>query len=223
MKKHSFDPSLYLVVNPEQCVFGNVADTVCEAVQGGVTAVQIRSKSLNSENFIKLVDETVKNLASDTVPVIVNDRIDVATATKASGVHLGQEDTSVLQARQTIGTTSIIGLTVRSIQEAEDAPLDCLDYISIGGVFATQSKQNPDPPIGVDQLQIILEKIRSQNPDMPVIAISGINESNIDQVLATGVDGVAVVSAICESENPRKAARRLRDLIESNKPSAVAA
>ena len=223
MKKHSFDPSLYLVVNPEQCVFGNVADTVCEAVQGGVTAVQIRSKSLNSENFIKLVDETVKNLASDTVPVIVNDRIDVATATKASGVHLGQEDTSVLQARQIIGTTSIIGLTVRSIQEAEDAPLDWLDYISIGGVFATQSKQNPDPPIGVDKLQVILEKIRSQNPDMPVIAISGINESNIDQVLATGVNGIAVVSAICGSENPRKAARRLRDLIESTKPSAVAA
>ena len=223
MKNHSFDPSLYLVVNPEQCVFGSVADTVCEAVQGGVTAVQIRSKSLNTENFIKLVDETVKNLASDTVPVIVNDRIDVATATKASGVHLGQEDTSVLQARQIIGTTSIIGLTVRSIQEAEDAPLDWLDYISIGGVFATQSKQNPDPPIGVDQLQVILEKIRLQNPDMPVIAISGINESNIDQVLATGVDGVAVVSAICESESPRKAARRLRDLIESTKPSAVAA
>lgn len=223
MNNHSFDPSLYLVVNPEQCVSGSVVDTVREAIQGGVTVVQIRSKSLNTEDFIKLVDETVKNLNSDAVPVIVNDRTDVATATKASGVHLGQEDTSVQQVRQAIGTNSIIGLTVRSIQEAKDAPLDLLDYISIGGVFATQSKQNPDPPIGVDNLQIILGVIRSRNPDMPVVAISGINESNIDQVLATGVDGIAVVSAICESDNPRESARRLRELVESTKPSTVAA
>ena len=223
MKNHSFDPSLYLVANPEQCISRSVADTVCGAVQGGVTAVQIRSKSLNTKDFINLVDETVQILASDAIPVIVNDRIDVATATKASGVHLGQEDISVSQARQAIGTTSIIGLTVRSVQEAEDAPLDLLDYISIGGVFATQSKQNPDPPIGVDKLQIILGIIRSRNPDLPVIAISGINESNIDQVLTTGVDGIAVVSAICESKNPRRTARQLRDSIESNKPSTVAA
>lgn len=223
MNNHSFDPSLYLVVNPEQCVSGSVVDTVREAIQGGVTVVQIRSKSLNTEDFINLVDETVKNLNSDAVPVIVNDRTDVATAAKASGVHLGQEDTSVQQVRQAIGTNSIIGLTVRSIQEAKDAPLDLLDYISIGGVFATQSKQNPDPPIGVDNLQIILGVIRSRNPDMPVVAISGINESNIDQVLATGVDGIAVVSAICESDNPRESARRLRELVESTKPSTVAA
>ena len=223
MNNHSFDPSLYLVVNPEQCVSGSVVDTVREAVQGGVTMVQIRSKSLNTEDFINLVDETVKNLDSDAVPVIVNDRIEVATATKASGVHLGQEDISVPQAQHATGTTSIIGLTVRSLQEAEDAPIELLDYISVGGVFATQSKQNPDTPIGVDNLQIILGIIRSRNPDMPVVAISGINESNIDQVLATGVDGIAVVSAICESDNPRKAARRLRDTIESTKPSTVAA
>ena len=223
MNKHFFDPSLYLVVNPEQCVSGSVVNTVREAVQGGVTMVQIRSKSLNTEDFINLVDEAVKILDSDAIPVIVNDRIEVATATRASGVHLGREDTSVQQARQATGTNSIIGLTVRSIQEAKDAPIELLDYISIGGVFATQSKLNPDLPIGVDKLQIILGIIRSRNPDLPVVAISGINESNIDQVLATGIDGIAVVSAICESDNPRKSAHRLRELVECIKPSTVAA
>ena len=140
--------SLYLVINPEQCKFGSVVETALNAVKGGVTTIQIRSKTMNDQDFVETTANLVRELACFHVPVIVNDRVEAVTAANASGVHLGQEDASVTDARDTLGKQRIIGLTVRSLEEANNAPLDLIDYISIGGVFRTTSKENHDPPIG---------------------------------------------------------------------------
>ncbi len=221
---HQFpNSSLYLVINPEQCKFGSVVETALNAVKGGVTTIQVRSKAMNDQDFVETTANLVRELACFHVPVIVNDRVEAVTAANASGVHLGQEDASVIDARDTLGNQRIIGLTVRSLEEAADAPLDLIDYISIGGVFRTASKENHDPPIGLDELQIIVNSIRSRKPEIPIIAISGINEFNAMQVMSTGVDGIAVVSAICESPDPEGAALRLRRIIGKARPERMTA
>ena len=221
---HQFpNSSLYLVINPEQCKFGSVVETALNAVKGGVTTIQVRSKAMNDQDFVETTANLVRELACFHVPVIVNDRVEAVTAANASGVHLGQEDASVTDARDTLGNQCIIGLTVRSLEEAANAPLDLIDYISIGGVFRTTSKENHDTPIGLDELQIIVNSIRSRNPEIPIIAISGINEFNAMQVMSTGVDGIAVVSAICESPDPEGAALRLRRIIGKDRPERMTA
>ena len=221
---HQFpNSSLYLVINPEQCKFESVVETALNAVKGGVTTIQVRSKAMNDQDFVETTANLVRELACFHVPVIVNDRVEAVTATNASGVHLGQEDASVIDTRDTLGNQRIIGLTVRSLEEAANAPLDLIDYISIGGVFRTTSKENHDPPIGLDELQIIVNSIRSRNPEIPIVAISGINEFNARQVMSTGVDGIAVVSAICESPDPEGAALRLRKIIGKARPERMTA
>ena len=212
-----FDPTLCLVINPEQCANGDPVDTAIQAASGGVTAIQIRSKTLEFRPFVKIVERIMEALNSHNVTVFVNDRVDVASTTRFCGVHLGQDDMPVSAAREILGEHAQIGLTVRSMDEARNALLEQLTYVSIGGVFPTASKLNPDPPIGLDKLKEIIDYLRTRNPTLPIIAISGINEDNVDSVLRTGVDGVAVIAAICEANNPELAARRLRSTINRMK------
>lgn len=209
----SFDPSLYLVINPHQCANGDPVKTARQAVRGGVTAVQVRCKTADDGTYSKIVKEVAMELSSLNIPVFVNDKVDVARTAGVSCIHLGQDDAPVCKARRILGIDALIGLTVRSMPEAENAPLHDIDYVSIGGVFATRSKNNPDDPIGLENLREIYSNIRLRDPDIPIIAISGINESNLDSVLQTGVSGVAVVSAICESGRPQAVAQRLRQRI----------
>ena len=213
--RNRIDVSLYLVINPQQCADADVLETVRQAIAGGVTAVQIRSKTMDTRKLTGIVRQTAAQLLAHKVPVLINDRIDIARTT-ACGVHLGQDDMSVSQARQMLGDAACIGLTVRSMNEAREAPLDIIDYVSIGGVFPTASKYNPDPTIGLEQLREICAFVRKRDRNIAIVAISGINETNLEFVLATGVDGVAVVSSICESDNPELAARRMRTIIDRN-------
>ena len=208
-----FDPSLYLVINPHQCANSDPVKTALQAVQGGVTAVQIRCKTEDDGKYAKIVEEVVLGLPCPNIPVFVNDKINVALTAGVFSVHLGQDDVPVTEARRILGTNALIGLTVRSMSEAEKAPLHDIDYVSIGGVFETRSKNNPDDPIGLENLRRIYTSISLRDPMIPIIAISGINESNIDSVLQTGVSGVAVVSAICESDRPQAVAHRLRQKV----------
>ena len=210
------DPSLYLVINPEQCRYFEPVELAILAAQGGVSAVQIRSKSLSDQEFKELADKVSNALQPYPVSIFVNDRVSVATATGVKGIHLGQDDESVTTARRALGPQASIGLTVRSIEEAKSAPLTELSYVSVGGVFATESKFNPDPPIGLKMLATIVNVLRSRNANCPIIAISGIHSDNLRAVLQTGVDGVAVVSAICESQSPKSAARELKRIIEEH-------
>ena len=151
-----FDPTLCLVINPEQCANGDPVDTAIQAASGGVTAIQIRSKTLEFRPFVKIVERIMEALNSHNVTVFVNDRVDVASTMRFCGVHLGQDDMPVSAAREILGEHAQIGLTVRSMDEARNALLEQLTYVSIGGVFPTASKLNPDPPIGLDKLKEIL-------------------------------------------------------------------
>ena len=209
------DPSLYLVINPEQCRHQSPVEIARNAVAGGVSTVQIRTKVMSDQSYTELAAQVNQALRPLHVPVFVNDRLEVAAAAGINCIHLGQDDVSVQEARHTLGPDALIGLTVRSMEEAESAPTQELSYLSVGGVFATQSKANPDPPIGLTTLKHIVRHFRSRGASCPIIAISGINQTNLESVLSTEVDGVAVVSAICESDNPEAAARELRSTIHS--------
>ena len=217
--KAPIDPSLYLVINPEQCASGSVPDTAVAAVEGGVTAIQLRSKTLQRQQFEPMVVDVAVALRSRNIPVFVNDNVDIAISAGVNAVHLGQEDMNVEQARERMGDSAYIGLTVRSMTEAVKAPLDLLDYVSVGGVFPTNSKADTDPPIGIHKLNEIVDYLRGRDSLIPVIAISGITTSNIESVLKCGVDGVAVVSAICEAKEPMVAAQNLKTIIDTYKKS----
>ena len=217
--KAPIDLSLYLVINPEQCVYGSVSETAVAAVDGGVTAIQLRSKTLQEQQLETMVNDVADALKPRIIPVFVNDNVGIAISAGVKAVHLGQEDMNVKQARELMGDSAYIGLTVRSMTEAENAPLDLLDYVSVGGVFPTSSKSDSDSPIGISKLREIVEYLRGRDSLIPVIAISGITKSNIESVLKCGVDGVAVVSAICEAKDPKAAAQHLRAKMDTYKKS----
>jgi thiamine-phosphate pyrophosphorylase len=148
------------------------------------------------------------------VPLLVNDRVDVALAAGADGVHVGQDDMAVEDARRLLGGDAIIGLSIKSVAQANAAPLDLLDYVAIGGVFATTSKDNPDPPVGTDGLRTIAAAIRARAPKFPVCAIAGIDRTNAADVIAAGADGVSVISALSMTPDPAAAARELRAVVD---------
>ena len=215
------DPSLYLVINPEQCRHQSPVDIARNAVAGGVSTVQIRTKLMCDQSYTELAAQVDQALRPLHVPVFVNDRLEVAAAAGINCIHLGQDDVSVHEARKALGPDARIGLTVRSMEEAENAPTQELSYLSVGGVFATRSKANPDPPIGLTKLKDIVRYLKSRGAGCPIIAISGINQTNLESVLSTEVDGVAVVSAICESDSPETVALELRNTIHSYQTTGI--
>src|SRR5207245_3224713 len=144
-------------------------------------------------------------LAPLNVPLLINDRIDVALAAGVDGAHVGQDDMAVEDVRRLLGADAIIGLSVKTVEQAEAAPLDLLDYVGIGGVFATSSKDNPAPPIGPEGLAQIVGVFRRRARKFPLCAIAGIDASNAGEAIAAGVDGVAVISELSRKDDPRAA------------------
>ena len=204
----SLDLSLYLVVGPGDCAGRDMADVAEAAAAGGATIVQLRDKAGAPRRLVDDARRLKARLGPRGVPLLVNDRVDVALAAGADGVHLGQDDMDPADARRLLGEDAIVGLTVRSLAEARAAPRDVVDYVSIGGVFATRSKDNPDPPIGIDGLARIAATL-----DSPLVAIAGITRDNAARAIGAGVDGVAVVSAVCAAPDPRAAAAELRGIV----------
>src|SRR6185312_8977536 len=136
------------------------------------------------------------------VPLVINDRADVAVAAGADGVHVGQDDIPAQEARRLLGPKAIIGLSIKSVAQANAAPLDAIDYAGIGGVYATTSKDNPDPPIGVAGLRDVIAALRARGKDFPVCGIAGIDAGNAAPVIEAGADGVAVISALSMQSDP---------------------
>ena len=211
---NAVNPKLYLILGVDQCIHHDPVTIVTQAVQGGTTLVQLREKELSTREFLTIAQQLQNTLAAMDVPLLINDRIDIALAARTAGIHIGQEDIPVAEARKILGPYAIIGLTVRSLEEADAAPLELLDYISIGGVFTTQSKHNTEPPIGIDGLQEIVRRLR-QETVMPLTAIAGINHDNAADVIQAGVDGVAVISSLCAANSPQQAANELSSIIDS--------
>jgi thiamine-phosphate pyrophosphorylase len=155
-----------------------------------------------------------KALAPFGIAFVVNDRVDVALAAGADGVHIGPEDMAVADARRLLGPDAIIGLSIKSPAEAEAAPVDMIDYAGSGGVYATLSKEQKKPPIGPQGLARIIEVLKRRKQPMPVCGIAGVDATNAAEVIGAGADGVAVISALSLAPDPAAAARTLRGIVD---------
>lgn len=203
---------LYLVTDDQQDL-QTLINVVKEAIAGGVTMVQVREKSNDIQSFLTTA-QVVKTLLKGTgVPLIINDRVDVALAVNADGVHLGQSDMPAQMARALIGPNKLLGLSIENEQQLHEANQLPLDYIGLSAIFATPTKTNTLKQWGIEGLQKAINVSR-----FPIVAIGGINQSNLDQIIKTGVDGVALVSAICHADDPKSATTALLKQIQSATP-----
>lgn len=213
MKK--FDLSLYALIDPAHCAGRNPAELATMLARGGASLIQLRDKSGETRKMVALARAVKAALAGSNVPLLINDRADVAGAAGADGVHLGQSDMEAGDARHILGPEAIVGITVRTEGEARAADLDAADYVGLGGVFATSSKQNETPPIGIDGLKHLAGLIRERRAGMPLVAIAGIDASNAASVIGAGADGVAVISSLSAAKDPEAAAKELRAIIDA--------
>ena len=211
--KPPFDLTLYLVVGSDAVAGRSVEDVVAAALRGGVTVVQLREKTLPDDAMAALARRLKALAARHGAPLIVNDRIAVARAAGADGVHLGWDDEAAPTARARLGDAALVGLSAGTAEEA--ARVDCAlaDYVGIGSVFPTATKPDAGPAIGVAGLQAVHELL-----PLPAVAIGGIGLGNAAEVMAgSTVEGIAVVSAICGASDPEAAARGLRAEIDKGR------
>jgi thiamine-phosphate pyrophosphorylase len=201
----ALDYSLYLITDRSFLKGRSIKTVVQESILGGTTMVQVREKNISTREFYKVAMEVKEVTDYYKVPLIINDRIDIAQAINADGVHLGQEDMPLTMARKILGKDKIIGISAGTLEEALDAQGDGADYLGIGAIFYTGTKKDIDTPIGFEGLKNIYKNI-----NIPAVAIGGINETNFKDVLATGVDGISVISAILGKEDIKAAARMLK-------------
>jgi thiamine-phosphate pyrophosphorylase len=195
---------LYLVADPEQCG-ANLVEAVEEAIQGGVTCVQLRAKKLPDREHLSLAKRLRASCQDRAVPFIVNDRFDIALLSNADGIHLGVDDLPVKSVRPRSPQGFIIGFSPETDEQIEAARSSGVDYLGIGPVFSTQTKHDAGSALGIEEF-----RRRCSLSQLPVVGIGGISPMNAHEVLGAGADGVAVVSAILSSENPGNAARALR-------------
>ncbi len=187
-----------------------------EAAAGGCTLLQYREKTIEDGRAALARIQAIQGALGGRVPLLVNDRVDLALAAGADGVHLGQSDMHPADARRLLGPGAIIGLTVKTAAQADELYRLPVDYVCIGGVFATTSKDNPDPPVGLDGLSRILFRARlARGPGLPVGAIAGIGLDNAARVIDAGADGIAVISALFKAESVRERARDMRDRVDA--------
>jgi thiamine-phosphate pyrophosphorylase len=218
----TFDLSVYAVADVAHTRGRPLADLVEAAVAGGATLVQLRDKTSETRAMVATARALAGVLRGTGVPLIVNDRVDVALAAGADGVHLGQDDMDIADARRLLGPRAILGVTVRTEREARATPLAAADYAAVGGVFATSSKANETPPVGLDGLSALAAILRARRPGLPICAIAGITAANAAGVIAAGADGLAVVSTIFMADDPAAAARALAGAVAEGKARKAA-
>ena len=203
-KTQQVDYSLYLVTDSGLSLGRSTGDIVASALKGGVSCVQLREKELGTRDFIDEARLLNRQLSLTGIPLIINDRVDVALAVGAAGVHLGQSDMDIEDARRLLGKTSIIGISAECLEDAILAEKRGADYIGISPVFATATKKDTAPPLGLSGIQEIRQRV-----SLPLVAIGGINRENCFEVIRSGADGIAVVSAIVSAPSPEYAASQL--------------
>ena len=200
--------SLYLVTDKSDDV-EKFLNTIEEAIKGGVSVVQIREKTKDTLDFYNLALKVKEITTKYDVPLIINDRVDVALAIDADGVHVGQSDMPCDVTRKLVGPDKIVGISAATIDEAEKAEKDGADYIGTGAVFPTATKDDA-PKITKKDLKEIVDSI-----NIPVVAIGGINHDNAGELIDTGIAGLSVVSAIMSSDNPKKSSEELLSIFNS--------
>jgi len=207
MSKVKIDYSLYLVTDRKLLGERDLAPSIELAIQGGVSLVQLREKSISTKEFLSLALRVKEITSKYEIPLIINDRLDIALAVDAEGLHVGQDDLPMLKARELLGPDKIIGVSARTLEEALLAEKQGADYLGVGAVFRTSTKSDAKE-VSLEQLEYIKKSV-----SIPVVAIGGINYGNIQQVKATGIDGISVVSAILVQEDIFMAAKQLKAII----------
>ena len=200
---------LYLVTDEALCRGRRVEEVVSAAVRGGVSMVQLREKELPTRPFIERAALLKDLLAPHGIPLVVNDRVDVALAAGADGVHLGQNDMPYEDARRLLGPTAVVGLSVETLAQVAEADGVYLDYLAISPVFRTATKSDTGEDWGLEGLSVV-----RRATSLPLVAIGGINADNAASVVRAGADTLAVVSAVCSAAEPERAARELVGIIE---------
>jgi thiamine-phosphate pyrophosphorylase len=203
------DWSLYLVTDRALSLGRSIEEIVLAGVAGGVTAVQVREKECSTREFVALARSLKKLLAPHEVPLLVNDRVDVALAAGADGVHIGQSDMAYCDARALLGADALIGLSIETPEQALEAETCDCDYLGVGPIFPTATKNDAALAWGLERLAELRGTSRHR-----LVAIGGINASNAALAATAGADGIAVVSAICSAPDPAAVAAELRRIIE---------
>ncbi len=200
----NFNLKLYLVTDSYITKGRNLSELVEQAVKGGVTMVQLREKEADTADFLKLAQELKKVLKPYNVPLIINDRLDIALAVDADGVHIGQSDMPYNVARRLLGPDKIIGLSVESMEDVIATNDLDVDYIGVSPIFATPTKTDTKEPFGLEGTA------RAHTvSNHRIVAIGGINTENVASVMKTGIEGVAVISAILAAEDVYSASKEI--------------
>jgi len=199
------DWSLYLVTDKELCLGRPLLDIVESAISGGVSVVQLREKNCTTREFVDIGKSLLKILRPKKIPLIINDRLDILLAIGADGLHIGQQDLHYHDARSLLDKNSekkfLLGLSVENIEQVKEAKNYDLSYMALSPLYSTTTKKDAAPPWGLDGLKMV-----RQNTNCPLIAIGGINTQNASEIIKAGANGLAIVSALCSSPSPQKAA-----------------
>ena len=206
MKKEDIDYSVYLVTDHRDKTDEEFLNVVEEAIKGGTAIVQLREKTASTKDFYQLALKVKEITSKYDVPLLINDRIDIALAVDCEGVHIGQDDMPAGIARKIIGNDKILGVSASTVDEAIKAEEDGADYIGSGAVFPTATKDDADS-VSKEELKNIVDSI-----NIPVVAIGGITLENANTLKDTGIAGFSVVSAIMSADNPKEASKELKKI-----------
>jgi thiamine-phosphate diphosphorylase len=210
--KMEFDLRVYILTDAALSRGRSHHDVIAAAIRGGATMVQYREKNASTRKMIEEARQLRDLCRTQGLPFIVNDRVDVALAVDADGVHVGQDDMPAALARKMIGAEKILGVSAENETQARAAIADGADYLGVGTIFATATKADAGKPIGLDGV----EKIARLSA-IPIVGIGGINASNAASVIRAGAAGVSVISAIVSAEDIERATRELRDIVDAAK------
>ena len=202
MKKEDIDYSVYLVTDRRNKTEEEFLNIIEEAIKGGTTIVQLREKTASTMEFYELALRVKEITSRYGVPLLINDRIDIALAVDSEGIHIGQDDMPADIAREIIGDDKILGVSASTVEEAKKAEMDSADYIGSGAVFPTVTKDDADS-VSKEELKEIVDSI-----DIPVVAIGGITIENANTLKGSGIAGFSVVSAIMSAEDPKEASKK---------------
>lgn len=208
------DWTLYVITDAKLSRGRSHLEVARAAIEGGVSIIQFREKEMTTRELVETA-RRLKELANEnSVPFIVNDRLDVALAVEANGVHVGQDDMPAALARRLMGR-KIVGVSATTVEEALRAQADGADYLGVGPIYPTGTKPDAVTPIGLEGLARIVQAV-----EIPVVAIGGISEENAAEVIACGAEGVAVISAVVSAPGIAGATRRLRETVEAARKGA---
>jgi thiamine-phosphate pyrophosphorylase len=210
------DWSLYVVTDRPLARGRSLEQVVEAALRGGATVIQLREKETNTREFIALGQRLQELCRAHQVPLIINDRLDVALAIEADGVHVGQEDMPVALARRLLGPDKILGATASTPEEARQAEADGADYLGCNAVFYTPTKTDTGTPLGIEGFRRLVQAV-----SIPVVAIGGIKATNTAELIQAGAAGVAVVSAVMAADDPEAAARELCQVVRAARKSTT--